>query len=139
MQTQVQIKVRGYHLDIYGHVNNARFLEFLEEGRWDFLERQADIDRFTQAGMGLAVVNININYRRAALVHDVLEISTCLSRIGGKSAVMQQVITHQATGEVVVDADVTFVVTDAEAKRAISLEGPWRELLESWQASPVSQ
>lgn len=28
---QTQIKVRGYHLDVYQHVNNARYLEFLEE------------------------------------------------------------------------------------------------------------
>ncbi|EAO9459728.1 acyl-ACP thioesterase domain-containing protein, partial [Raoultella planticola] len=26
---QTQIKVRGYHLDVYQHVNNARYLEFL--------------------------------------------------------------------------------------------------------------
>ncbi len=32
---QTQIKVRGYHLDVYQHVNNARYLEFLEEARWD--------------------------------------------------------------------------------------------------------
>ncbi|EJV5382956.1 TPA: hypothetical protein HMT81_08910, partial [Escherichia coli] len=25
---QTQIKVRGYHLDVYQHVNNARYLEF---------------------------------------------------------------------------------------------------------------
>lgn len=31
---QTQIKVRGYHLDVYQHVNNARYLEFLEEARW---------------------------------------------------------------------------------------------------------
>ena len=24
---QTQIKVRGYHLDVYQHVNNARYLE----------------------------------------------------------------------------------------------------------------
>ncbi len=34
---QTQIKVRGYHLDVYQHVNNARYLEFLEEARWDGL------------------------------------------------------------------------------------------------------
>ncbi len=27
---QTQIKVRGYHLDVYQHVNNARYLEFLK-------------------------------------------------------------------------------------------------------------
>ncbi len=31
---QTQIKVRGYHLDVYQHVNNARYPEFLE-ARWD--------------------------------------------------------------------------------------------------------
>jgi len=34
MKSTVQIKVRNYHLDRFGHVNNARYLEFLEEGRW---------------------------------------------------------------------------------------------------------
>ncbi len=37
---QTQIKVRGYHLDVYQHVNNARYLEFLEEARWDGLGEQ---------------------------------------------------------------------------------------------------
>ena len=31
---QTKIKVRGFHLDVYQHVNNARYLEFLEEARW---------------------------------------------------------------------------------------------------------
>lgn len=35
--SSVALRVRGYHLDGYGHVNNARYLEFMEEGRWAFL------------------------------------------------------------------------------------------------------
>ncbi|MEO9273816.1 hypothetical protein ABFY09_03070 [Marinomonas sp. 5E14-1] len=27
----IQIKVRGYHLDVFQHINNACYLEFLEE------------------------------------------------------------------------------------------------------------
>ena len=34
MKGEIEIKVRGYHLDIYAHVNNARYVEFLEEARW---------------------------------------------------------------------------------------------------------
>lgn len=37
---QTQIKVRGYHLDVYQHVNNARYPEFLEEARWDGFGKQ---------------------------------------------------------------------------------------------------
>lgn len=30
---QTHINARGYHLDVYRHDNNARYLEFLEEVR----------------------------------------------------------------------------------------------------------
>ena len=33
-----KIVIRGYHLDAYRHVNNARYLEFLEEARWQYLD-----------------------------------------------------------------------------------------------------
>ena len=36
--SHVSMRVRGYHLDGYGHVNNARYLEFMEEGRWAFFD-----------------------------------------------------------------------------------------------------
>ena len=31
MPHQIRIKVRGYHLDVFQHVNNARYLEFLDK------------------------------------------------------------------------------------------------------------
>ena len=34
----MKLTVRNYHLDGYGHVNNARYLEFLEEARWTFFQ-----------------------------------------------------------------------------------------------------
>ena len=33
MEFTTQMKVRGFHEDRFGHVNHARYLEFLEEGR----------------------------------------------------------------------------------------------------------
>ena len=35
---QSAVRVRGYHLDVFQHVNNARYLEFLEEARWSYFE-----------------------------------------------------------------------------------------------------
>lgn len=61
---QTQIKVRGYHLDVYQHVNNARYLEFLEEARWDGLENSDSFQWMTARNIAFVVVNININYRR---------------------------------------------------------------------------
>lgn len=123
MDEKSTIKVRGFHLDIYQHVNNARYLEFLEEARWQYLEESGDIEYFSSLGYAWAIVNININYRASAYIGDTLELATTLSKIGNKSAVFHQVITKQGTDEVVVDADITFVVLDQKSGRAVPIDG----------------
>ena len=80
------ITVRGYHLDLYRHVNNARYLEFLEEARWQFMEDSGLITEFDGSKLGLAVVNININYRRGAYVNEQLQIHSQFKKIGHRSA-----------------------------------------------------
>jgi len=58
---QTLIKVRGYHLDVYQHVNNARYLEFLEEARWEWLEQAGAFHWLMENKQAYVVVNININ------------------------------------------------------------------------------
>lgn len=118
-----QIKVRGYHLDIYQHVNNARYLEFLEEARWAYLEDCGDVEYFTSQRLAWVIVNININYRNAATNGQTLQIATQFSKIGGKSAVIHQVVTVAGTDTVVADADITFVCLDQCSGKAVAIEG----------------
>lgn len=132
MQTRTPIKVRGYHIDLYGHVNNARYLEFLEEARWNFLEQQAEIDYLMSSGLGLAVVNVNINFRRGAFMGEEIEILTELTKIGNKSALIQQKIVLKGTDTLIADADITFVVTDQKAQKAVIFEGKLLELMQQW-------
>lgn len=136
MQTITPIKVRGYHIDLYQHVNNARYLEFLEEARWHFLEEQEGIEKLMNSGHGLAVVNININFRRGAFMNEQLEIKTWLSELGNKSALIKQEVLLQGTDTLIADADVTFVVTNQEAQKAVTLTGELKEVMQSWITSP---
>ncbi|QNL20474.1 acyl-CoA thioesterase [Hyphobacterium sp. CCMP332] len=115
-------KVRGYHLDLYGHVNNARYLEFLEEGRWSFYEKRVDRDQIHSRGLGLVVVNNNINYRYPARLHDVLEIHTDVERIGEKSITFKQKIFLDGTQTLVIDATVVFVILDMKSGKAIPID-----------------
>ncbi|KQN54443.1 thioesterase family protein [Erwinia sp. Leaf53] len=120
---QTTLKVRGYHLDVFQHVNNARYLEFLEEARWAWLEQMASFHWLTTHHLAFIVVNININYRRPAVLGDVLNIDSQLLELGGKSGVISQAITLQPTGLVVADAQLTFVCIDLRTQKAQPLEG----------------
>ena len=117
-----EIKVRGYHADFYGHVNNARFLEFLEEDRWALFDSRIDLPRWAAQGLVFLVVNININYRKALGVGETILVSTVLEKVGTKSGVLRQEIVLQGTGEIVADALVKFVIGDSTGK-AVVMEG----------------
>lgn len=123
----IDIKVRGYHCDFYGHVNNARFLEFLEEARWAYLEDGLDLAYWRDRGLGFVVAAVTINYRRPADLSQVLEVRSLLTRLGGKSGVIHQDVVDKASGQVVADADVTFVVIDLKSGKAVAIAGEIRD------------
>lgn len=123
-----EIKIRGYHTDLYQHVNNARYLEFLEEGRWQLLEDYLDFAELMKKGFLFFAVNINISYNSQARVGDVILIRSGLKKIGNKSAVFRQQIINKHTQAVCVDADTTFVIADVMGK-PIKLEGELKEKL----------
>lgn len=124
-----EIIVRGYHTDAYQHVNNARYLEFLEEGRWQLLENHDALDYFISSRLFFFVVNINISYKSQARVNDVLRVQSGLWKTGNKSAVIKQKVFNKKTGAICVDADITFVIADEKGK-PIKLEGDIKEKLQ---------
>lgn len=129
--SRVTLRVRGYHLDGYGHVNNARYLEFLEEGRWGYFDDRPALARhFASGSPALVAVNLNINYRQAAVAGDDLEVLTRVAELGSRSARMYQEIRRSGDGTLIADADLTFVLLDVRANRSMAIEGEIRQALE---------
>lgn len=126
---ETRIKVRGYHLDVYGHVNNARYLEFLEEARWAMLEERTDLERILAEGPAFVVVSITINYRHAASMGDELVIVTRFDRVGVRSAVFHQDVNLAGSDTAIADADITFVLLDRTTGRPVEFDGPVRRML----------
>ena len=128
---QTKIKVRGFHLDVYQHVNNARYLEFLEEARWDGLENSESFQWLTAHNIAFVVVNININYRRPAFMNEQLVVHTGVKSLSNRSAVIHQRITLDDMRTVVSEADITFVLFDEKQNKAIVIDGEARKMLEA--------
>ncbi|MGB2688397.1 MAG: thioesterase family protein [Desulfobacterales bacterium] len=124
-----EIKVRGFHIDIFSHVNNARYLEFMEEARWVVIDKYFDLKKMQAKGIIFVVVNININYRRPASMGDILELYLGLTKIGGKSAVFYQEIRLKGTDTVVADAQVTFVFADKNTGKAVKIDDEIKRLI----------
>ncbi len=122
MEYLTEIQVRGYHADFYGHVNNARYLEFLEEDRWAWLEAKADLVEWAAKGYTFVIVNININYRKVVKVGTRIVVATRVEQITNRSMVLKQEVLIKDTKEVAADALVTYVVLGKDG-RAMAMEG----------------
>lgn len=112
----LEITVRSTEIDVNGHVNNAKYLEYLEWGREEWYER-SDLayETFLAMGIQTVTVNINVNYRKECKQGDRLTIVTDAERAGRTSYVLKQVIFNQA-GERCADALVTSVAMDTQTR-----------------------
>ena len=129
MKTTVKIKIRGYHIDHFNHVNNARYLEFLEEARWHYSEKNNLIAMFHQKGISHVTVNININYKRGAVVGEVLRIETGVIKKDLKSVTMLQQIFLNDTDTLIADAQVTNVFLNLKTGKVITVN---KDLIRLW-------
>nr|UOP04064.1 acyl-CoA thioesterase [Conchiformibius kuhniae] len=104
-----RIVVGNYHLDGYGHVNNARYLEFLEAARWAWFAQHGLTAAARQTR--LVVLHINIRYRRAAVLDDVLTVHSRLCEV--KSRLLRLTQTVRRGSDTVAEAEVAIAPTDA--------------------------
>jgi len=129
METALEIIVRSTEIDVVGHVNNAKYLEYLEWGREDWRE-QAGFQYDTLAKMGIqpVTVNVNINYRHECLQNDRLTIKTKPERVGRSSYVLKQEIYNQR-GELCADALITSVTMNTETRKGVEIPDELRRVL----------
>ena len=125
----MNIRIRNYHLDGYGHVNNARYLEFLEEARWAFFEEHGLLSEID--GLMLVVVRTDIRYRRAAVEGDILRFEGRLKELTSRHIILTQNIVLPS-GKNAVEAESTLMVVSAESGRSISIPEPLFTLLKQY-------
>jgi len=123
-----KITIRGYHLDAYQHVNNARYLEFLEEARWQYFDNISNA-AYQELGISFFIVNININYRLPATLGDVIDIKTEVAKIGNTSMTFSQKIFLDGTDKLICDAAITFVILDQKTEKPLKIDEQLKSLL----------
>jgi acyl-CoA thioester hydrolase len=62
---QYPVTIIERHLDFYGHVNNAVYLELYEEARWDFITKGGyGHDRIQKDKCGPVLIELNLTFKR---------------------------------------------------------------------------
>jgi len=127
------LAVRFRDLDLFGHVNNAVYLTYLEEARIAFMTHTG-IRNWQDRSRSTIVAHIDIDYRAPAKLGDTLELVLTVSRIGNRSFSLHYEVTQIDTRTRIAEANSVQVCYDFEADHVIALPEAWLASLKFHQA-----
>lgn len=76
MKSTYHITVRGYELDSFGHLNNAVYLNYAEQAKWEFLNDNKLLEIVNQYGLFPIILENNIRYMHEFRLLDKVRIES---------------------------------------------------------------
>jgi acyl-CoA thioester hydrolase len=142
------IQLRFGDEDSNGHVNNVRYVQFLEEARVRLsllplpgtgADGEPETFRAVTARHGTTLVGRQeIEYRTPLTYRqEPVWIEIWVSRIGGSSLTYGFRLTDAEGGTVFAVAEAAMVMVSGETGRPLELSARQREILRGWQSGPV--
>lgn len=117
--------IKEQHLDTFGHVNNATYLEILEEARWDFLTKaNVGLDVIQKLGMGPVVLECQIKFLKELRLRQLITIETQIVSYEQKIGVMKQEIYNEER-ELCCESYFTFGLFDLKTRKLLSPPDNW--------------
>ena len=136
MIKEYQILIREHHLDSYGHVNNATYLNLFEEARWEFCtQRGYGYQKVHESGQGPIILEVQMKFLKELKLRERITIS--LEHISQKGKISQlfQKMTKE-NGEVACELKLVAGFFDLKNRRLLLPSDEWQAVLGPAQSPP---
>ena len=121
--------IREQHLDTFGHVNKAKYLEILEEARWDLITRNGyGLEEVLRRRIGPTILEINLKFQRELRNRQAIVIKTWMDSYTGKIGRVGQEI-RDPDGNLFCEALFTIGLFDVVARKLIPPTPEWLRAL----------
>ncbi len=131
-----RLEVRYGDIDAQGHLNNSKFITFMEHARFKYIER-VGLWRPAEGyeNLGQVVASVTCDYRRPVKLGEVVEVAVRIARLGNKSIEMEYRLT--VDGEEVALGRSVQVAYDYKTERSVPIPDRWRELISRFEGWPA--
>ena len=119
----VELAVQPEDIDAYEHVNNAVYLTWLDRAAWSHSAALGvPLERCLALRRGMAAQRIQIEYRRAAVRDDVVQVATWIVSTDGRLRVERRFqVRRSADGETLARARIDYVCINLDSGRAVRM------------------
>lgn len=122
-----QVKILEAHLDTFGHVNNAVYLQLYEEARWDFIQASDHgLRRILSEKIGPVVLEVNVKFRKELTNRELITITSKSTSLHGKILTLEQKMIKE-NGQIASMATFTVGIMDLEERKLIDPPERWLE------------
>ena len=121
--------IREQHLDTFGHVNNAKYLEILEEARWDLITRNGyGLAEVMRRRIGPTILEINLKFQRELRLRQAITIKSWVESYRKKVGRMMQQM-WDAEGNLCCEALFVIGLFDLTARKLIAPTPEWMQAM----------
>jgi thioesterase-3 len=123
------IVIREAHLDTFGHVNNARYLEIFEQARWDLItENGFGLDYVTASGTGPVILELSLRFIHEVTNRQHLIVRSFLESYEGKIGRMTQQLIDDS-GRVCCEGKFVIAQWDTKTRKIILPTPEWQRAI----------
>lgn len=130
------IEVRYGDLDPQGHVNNARYLTYMEQARIGYIRHLGLWDGGSFLDIGIILAEARVTFRKPILLGQPVRVGVRVPRLGNKSFPMQYRLEDAATGEVLAEGETVQVCYDYRTGRTVPIPEAWRQAIAAFEGIP---
>jgi YbgC/YbaW family acyl-CoA thioester hydrolase len=124
-----EVIIRESHLDTFGHVNNAAYLELFEEARWEFITRNGyGLKKVQEIQQGPVVLELSMKFKKEITLREKIRITTRLVDHKKKITRLHQEMVKE-DGTVATEIDLVFGLFDLKTRRLIDPTPEWMKAI----------
>jgi acyl-CoA thioester hydrolase len=127
------VSVRYADLDPQGHVNNANYLTYLEQGRAAYLLQLGLWDGQSFLDLGIVLATAEITFRSPIRLGQSVNVWVRVARIGQKSMDMLYVLEDAQGGQTLAQASTVLVTYDYRMGQSIPVPESWRAIIAEYE------
>ena len=115
-----ELTVRPYDIDMFQHVHNSRYLDYIQAARYDQMVNcyQLSMEEFLSMGYGWVVKKATLNFKRPLILSDVMIVSTQVMEINGSDANIDFEIVNKKTTKLCCDGQMIYTMINLKNGRS---------------------
>ena len=130
------VEVRYGDLDPQGHVNNARHLTYFEQARVAYMRHLGLWDGKSFGDLGMILANAQVTYLSAVRLDQQVRVGVRITRLGGKSFVMEYSLEEIPTQKELARGSTVLVAYDYHNSQPVLIPEVWRHAISTFEEIP---